>query len=169
MRYPSLPYKAGFSLAEVTLALGIAAFCLIAIFGLLPVGLTNNQNSTEQTTAASIVTGVVADMRATPSTTSTSGLYGVALPVAGSTVASPQHFYFDANGSNKDASGTAYTSNTGLFRVSVGITPPATGLKNATAIRILVTWPASATTVINNIWPTKFSGSFETFTALNRN
>ncbi|HEV2841922.1 MAG TPA: hypothetical protein VGW39_11395 [Chthoniobacterales bacterium] len=32
----------GFSLVEVTLALGVASVCLIAIFGLLPVGLRTN-------------------------------------------------------------------------------------------------------------------------------
>ena len=32
-----------FTLIEVTLALGITAFCLLAIFGLLPVGLRSNQ------------------------------------------------------------------------------------------------------------------------------
>ena len=48
-----------FSLVEVTLALGIAAFCLLAIFGLLPVGIKSQQNAIGQTVAAGIATGIV--------------------------------------------------------------------------------------------------------------
>ena len=42
----------GFSLVEVTLALGVASVCLIAIFGLLPVGLRTNQDAIQQVAAA---------------------------------------------------------------------------------------------------------------------
>src|SRR5437867_7336907 len=53
-----------FSLVEVTLALGVAAFCLIAVLGLLPTGLKTQQASTEQTTANTIVSQIVADLNA---------------------------------------------------------------------------------------------------------
>ena len=36
-----LTVAAAFSLVELTLAIGIAAFCLIAVFGLVPVGRAN--------------------------------------------------------------------------------------------------------------------------------
>ena len=55
-----------FSLVEVTLALGIAAFCLIAVFGLVPVGVQTNRNATSQTTATNILSSVVSDIRASP-------------------------------------------------------------------------------------------------------
>ena len=58
----------GFSLVEVTLALGVAAFCLIAVFGLIPVGVQTNRNATSQTAATNIIALVVADLRATPKT-----------------------------------------------------------------------------------------------------
>ena len=57
---------AGFSLVEVTLALGIAAFCLIAVLGLVPVGVQTNRNATSQTTATNILSSVVSDIRASP-------------------------------------------------------------------------------------------------------
>ena len=57
---------AGFSLIEVTLALGVAAFCLIAVFGLVPVGVQTNRNATSQTTATNILSSVVSDIRASP-------------------------------------------------------------------------------------------------------
>src|SRR5207247_3042045 len=60
-------YKLGaFSLVEVTLALGVGAFCLIAVFGLLPVGVQTNQRATSQTAATSIMANVIADLRSTP-------------------------------------------------------------------------------------------------------
>ena len=55
-----------FSLVEVTLALGIAVFCLIAVFGLVPVGVQTNRNATSQTTATNILSSVVSDIRASP-------------------------------------------------------------------------------------------------------
>ena len=61
--------KLAFSLVEVTLALGVAAFCLIAIFGLMPVGVQTTRNATSQTTSTNIVAAVVADLRATPKAT----------------------------------------------------------------------------------------------------
>src|SRR5215813_5749765 len=53
-----------FSLVEVTLALGIAAFCLIAVFGLMPVGVQINRNATSQTAATNIIGAIIADLRA---------------------------------------------------------------------------------------------------------
>jgi type II secretory pathway pseudopilin PulG len=55
-----------FSLVELTLALGIAAFCMIAVFGLVPVGVQTNRNATSQTAATNILSSVVSDIRASP-------------------------------------------------------------------------------------------------------
>jgi uncharacterized protein (TIGR02598 family) len=65
----------GFSLVEVTLAMGIAAFCLLVIFALLPTGLNSNQTSIQQTEAASLAAALVADLRATPVTSNSSPTY----------------------------------------------------------------------------------------------
>ena len=71
---------AAFSLVELTLAIGIAAFCLIAVFGLMPVGVQTNRNATSQTAATNIIASVIADMRAT--TSSTSPQYGITFGTA---------------------------------------------------------------------------------------
>jgi len=55
---------AAFSLVEVTLALGIAAFCLVTVFALLPVALKTQQASIQQTTANTICSQIVADLSA---------------------------------------------------------------------------------------------------------
>lgn len=60
---PALPKRlmtSGFSLVEVTLAIGIIAFALMAVVGLLPVGLRTVKNSNEQA-AAAIVLRTIAD------------------------------------------------------------------------------------------------------------
>ena len=57
-----------FSLVEVTLAIGVAAFCLLAVFGLVPIGVQTNRNATSQTAATNIAAAVITDMRATPKT-----------------------------------------------------------------------------------------------------
>jgi len=55
---------AAFSLVEVALALGVAAFCLIAVLGLLPTSLKTQQASIEQTTANQIISTIFSDLRA---------------------------------------------------------------------------------------------------------
>ena len=61
-----LPAAGAFSLVELTLALVVAALCLIAVFGLVPVGVQTNRNATSQTAATNILSSVVSDIRASP-------------------------------------------------------------------------------------------------------
>src|SRR5436189_3881910 len=63
LKQPSSAVTA-FSLIEVTLALGIAAFCLLTVFALLPVALKTQQASIQQTTANTIASQIVADLSA---------------------------------------------------------------------------------------------------------
>src|SRR5213596_11285 len=56
--------SAGFSLVEVTLALGVAAVSLIVVLGLLPASLRTQQSSIQQTTANQIISTIYSDLRA---------------------------------------------------------------------------------------------------------
>src|SRR5438874_6748048 len=80
-----------FSLVELTLALGVAAFCLLAVFGLMPLGVQTNRNATSQTAATNIVAAVVADLRGTPKTATTSTQFGI-------TFGTNATLYFDSSG-----------------------------------------------------------------------
>jgi uncharacterized protein (TIGR02598 family) len=51
---------AGFSLVEVTLALGLVGFAVIAVLGLLPTGLTTLRQSMDDTVEAQIVQAIAA-------------------------------------------------------------------------------------------------------------
>src|SRR6202171_4423712 len=142
-------FVAAFSLIEVTMAIGIAAFCLIAVFGLLPVGVQTNRNATSQTGGANILAAVIADLRATPNAATTSGKYHV-------TFGTSRTLYFDESGQFA----TLLGSNS---RYQLNITfPPSTGLTYAATYATLkVTWPAAAN-------PASAVGSVEMFAAFDR-
>jgi len=55
---------AGFTLVEVTLALGVVTICLIALMGLLPTSLKTQQSSIPQTTANQIISQISSFLRA---------------------------------------------------------------------------------------------------------
>src|ERR1700758_3344318 len=90
-----------FSLVELTLALGVAAFCLIAVSGLIPIGVQTNRNATSQTKATAILSSVISDIRttakATPSATPTQ-VYVIAIPASGGSNVTTQFRYFDSEG-----------------------------------------------------------------------
>ncbi len=146
-----LSTAAAFSLVEVTLALGIAAFCLIAVMGLIPVAALTNRNATSQTAATNVMAAVIADLRATPTTTNTSSQFAISFGTSGT-----QTRYFDG-------SGTASTSLTANSRYRLTVTFPTspTGLSYAD---LRVTWPAPADPA--NTTP---SGTAEMFAAFDRN
>ena len=146
--FPSQPGgHQGFSLAEVTLALGITAFCLVTIFGLLPVGLNMDQNAVQQTEAANVLSMVVADVRATPNVSGTSSCYGI-------TVASGSTTLFVKEDGSKVA-----TATDAKYRIALAF-GTASG-RNPTPLNILVTWPAQTTAA-------NASGRLEAVTLLDR-
>lgn len=128
----------GFSLVEVIIAMGIAAFCLVAMIGLIPSGLRQVKISSEQTAATAILASVVNDIRNIPSGTNATNslVYGVSIPAAGLTANT--FFYLNEDGSRNPAASTArYAFSNSL-----------TSSNNAAALtsgRALLWWPAAAT------------------------
>lgn len=145
----------GFSLVEVTLALGVAAFCLLAVFGLLPIGLKTQQTAIEQTAATRIVSAVASDLRTTTRTATTSPLFAITIPA--NTASSESTLYFDTEGRYSPA-----VSAKSRYRLTVTFSPNNTGGRGATFVHLLVSWPAAATTG-------NAAGIAETFLALDRN
>ena len=164
-----------FSLTELTLALGVAAFCLIAVFGLVPVGMQTNRNATSQTAATNIAALVVADLRAAKTA---SPMLGITMPTdptsapqflppdvvpcsGGQTSATSQIRYFDSQGQASSS-----ISSTSLYRLIVTFVKntTATPTSGATYVNVKVTWPAAIDPC--TITP---SGSVKMFAALDRN
>jgi Tfp pilus assembly protein PilV len=165
----------GFSLVEVTLALGIAAFCLLAVFALIPVAALTSRNATSQTSATNIMAAVVADLRATPKTSTTSTQFGIRFGTNAT-------LYFDGAGScSCDSAGLrrfnpangscSLTWSPALqLRYQLNVTwnsmDPAAGCSTGSSgmpcADLKVTWPAAAT-------PTNASGSTEMLVVFDRN
>ncbi len=60
--------KKAFSLVEVVLSLGIVSFALLAVVGLLPVGLKVVKNANEQAAAGNVLEGLADSLRKASST-----------------------------------------------------------------------------------------------------
>ena len=154
-----------FSLVEVTLALGIAAFCLIAVLGLLPTGLKTQQASIQQTTANQIISTIFADLRA-----------DIRLPpgldskVCGD---NPPCAWGDLHGHWHDVATpfTLYFTNEAKQTGALNGDPPADAVFRAT---IIYRFPPSETTTLANItvtWPAQGgvpTGSVTSVMAVNR-
>lgn len=76
----SSPTRSGFSLVEVTIALGIVAFALVAVIGLLPTGLSSIKIANEQASAANVAASLAAALHAS-SYNLTSGAYKAFFPI----------------------------------------------------------------------------------------
>jgi len=146
-------FLAGFSLVEVTLALGVAAFCLLALFGLLPVGLQANQNSISQTAAASVLSSIIADLRATPKTSLTSSQYDI-------TFGAEKSLYFDGEGR---AVAPMDPNATPRYRVTINFPASPAGSFAPTFASLKLTWPALVDPAT-----TTPAGLVETFAAFDR-
>lgn len=165
----SCPSVSAFSLVELTLALGIAAFCLMAVFGLMPVGVQTNRNATSQTASTSILANVVSDLRRAPvprptATPVRSGMYGIMIPAAGSANSTPQILYFDENG--RYATSIAPPSPSPFlarYQLRVTFPTPASNNPGATYADLKVTWPAAV-----DPSTTTPGGWVEMFAVLNR-
>jgi type II secretory pathway pseudopilin PulG len=166
-----------FTLVEVTLALGVAGFCLSALLGLLSLGVTSNQSSSEQTVSSAIAKAVMADLRATPSGAQSSPRFGFNVPAGGALITTgsaaaygnPQTLFLrqDSSPSTSGTVGGAAVAGQSRYRVTVAFYPAANQL-TAAGVRILVTWPALADRTTTT-WPVNFTGSYEVLTALDRN
>ena len=73
--------QSAFSLVEVVLALGVISFAIVAILGILPIGLQTSHSSQDETRAAQIAQTVLAGMASQAQTSFT----GVKLPVSSGT------------------------------------------------------------------------------------
>jgi type II secretory pathway pseudopilin PulG len=194
LRHP----RPGFSLIEVTIALGIAAFCLITVFALLPIGINTNNNAFEQTTAAGIATAIAADLHGTPvvstlSTTSSTSRFNIIIPTVDpsqSSVSTPanQTMFFTTAGApwtppgQTDPVGVDATVSPGNppphYRATITFQPEDTSAPQGVPfpaprnkifrVWILITWPALAD-ASHTQFPANFSGSYEVSTALDCN
>jgi uncharacterized protein (TIGR02598 family) len=94
--------KSGFSLIETVIALGIVAFALVPMIGLMPFGLSAYRNAVDQTTGARIAQQIAGEY----------AVSSASLPQA----TTQKWRYFDVMG--EETTGTAPTSDT-IYYVNV--------------------------------------------------
>lgn len=140
---------AAFSLVELALALGVVAFCLFAVFGLMPVGMQTNRNAASQTAATNIIAAIVADLRTTPAAATTSPQFAI-------TFGSDKTLYFDASGQ-----ASISLSPDSRYQLNIKWNSAPTGLQYAV---LRVTWPAPVDPAT-----TTPAGSVKLFAAFDRN
>ena len=155
--------RSAFSLIEVTLAIGVAAFCLIAVMGLLPVAIKIQQASVRQTKANAIISQIssdlVADVRLPPGQASKAQGDWANVHGRWAQVATPDVLYFTNDAKQNGYQGAAPADAT--FRATITyMLPPTTTTSLA---NIKVTWPASIDPATGAP-----AGSAETFISVNR-
>ena len=156
---------AGFSMVGMVVALGVAAFALLAVMGILPVGLKTQQASVNQTKANAVLAQIVDDLRADvrlpPGQASKaqgdwSNLHGHWVAVA-----TPDTLYFTAEANYINNSLNAATAPaTAVFRATITYLFPPTA--TTSIAKITVSWPAAQSDL------TKVAGSVDMFAAVNR-
>jgi type II secretory pathway pseudopilin PulG len=141
----------GFSLVEVTLALGVAAICLLALLALLPIASKTQQTSIQQTTANQIISQINSVLRA-----------DVSLPPGQANKVCPDPpdpnepcNWSDLHGHWRDvaAPDTMYFTNEGRQIGNLNGSPPADAVFRA---KITYRFPPSDTTSLADIavsWP----------------
>ena len=154
--------RGAFSLVETTLALGVAAISLLAIFALLPVGVKTNQLAIEQTASTDILSAVAADLRATPVTTPRGGAtasprLAIGIPANPVRTSMTTTLFFTTEG---QFSTTLITNS--RYRLTITFLPNGPGARTATFLDLKATWPAAA--AIANA-----GGAAEIFLVLDRN
>lgn len=140
-----------FSLVEVTLALGVAAISLIAIFGLLVTGTQTNHTAIEQSSSCDLLTAVAADLCATSKATTTSTQFRIA-------IGTDATLFFNA-------AGQSTTIDAARYRLKIRF-PASPGGRSATWVHLRMTWPAR---LDPDLGTSVNFGTAETFVALDRN
>jgi len=161
----------GFSLIEVAVAIGIVAFCVLSLLGLLSVGLKTDSSSSAETAVTNILTSLVSDLGATPvstpPTSQTSPQFKIPMPASGTQTSTL--FFKDDGTLSGTVNSDAVASEKPFYRATVVVMAPvSTSKKGATIVRVLLTWPALADATASSL-PSKQQGAVETVTAFLRN
>lgn len=143
--------KAGFSLVEVTIAIGVTVVAILSVIGLLSVGIRSNRISVEETRASTLLTLVETDLRNSLPGSGASFLFGLPLPYAtnmdGKVIKNPDlnAGTFHTTGLNEAGEPVPIsTTPRPRYQVWVAYTriPPAGSLLPIEA-KLIVNWPAT--------------------------
>jgi prepilin-type N-terminal cleavage/methylation domain-containing protein len=150
----------GFSLVEVVVAIGIVAFGMLAVIGLLPTGMKMARNSTEQAQAANLVQALAESVRSASTTNGTN--------YSSSFAGQINSYAIGGSATTLQISNLTLDGRVdpiaGRLVAVVTITPPPTAATNGRAV-ISVAWPAAARPAWNgtsSTWDAKAEGAVTT-------
>jgi len=150
----------GFSLIEVTIALGIIAFALVAVVGLLPAGLNSQKQGSQQGRAAQVLNQVARSVQGVRMDTNATLRFLPPLSTVGVSAGTTADLGFYRDGTIAVSSPSG--ERLGAVRVALDNT---LGIPNTLRAVVSVAWPASAQWGASE-W-TKSEGSMDTVLFIN--
>ena len=126
--------KAGFSLIEVVIALGIFAFCIVAIVGLLPVGINSVRSVSNENNAIHIASSIEGIWQVAPLGSSPITIPNIITNLAISSSANSTYFFDEFGDPLANSTGAALKMN---YKTA--------GSGNSTTVNMTFSWPPSAT------------------------
>ena len=129
----------GFSLIEVVLAIGIVSFALLAVVGLLPVGMKSSQNAKEQAAAAYVLNSIANALRCAEKNGSSFSSKFAGLDIVYSTNGGNSTIGWDS----LDLNGQSTTSFSARLKARLVISHPTNSTTYGHAL-ISIAWPAQA-------------------------
>ena len=160
--------ESAFSLIEVALALGVVAFSLFAVIGIMPIGFKTHQASVNETKANAIASLIIGDLRADvrlppgQQNRSQERTAGLGLNGHWAAAATPDTLYFTSDGLQTPAHSVNVNPPpaNAVFRATVTYLFPPTA--STSIAKVTVSWPARQADL------TIAAGSIEMFAAVNR-
>jgi uncharacterized protein (TIGR02598 family) len=139
--------ESAFSLVEVVLALGVISVAIIAILGVLPVGLQSSHSAQDETRAAHIAQNIISAMASQAPTQFTNVTLPVSSPAPAidlssstTTTASPAAFLYADNDGRISQSPTGATYSISIMTDNFSTTSPApvdSGYANKITVRVV--------------------------------
>lgn len=136
-------FARGFSLIEVVIAIGLVAFCLMALLGLFSVGLGQSRDSSQTVQAAHLMTRIISE-RTARAVIADPDLALPRLDQAADTLGSATPVYLNSDGLRiASAQDAAFQLN---YRVVVpSVSDANTALRKISRSWVSLSWPAGST------------------------
>jgi|GEM_PF-2435263 len=140
MKHRLISKRSAFSLVEVTIAIGLAAFGIIAMLGLMSSLLATNREAGEETVIASMVEQVSGELRPRPFDPPASGADNslTTLSTSGTT------FYFGSDGLLAPTPAEALYACQVTLRADAELTTLTTSVENRYDAKLEFNWPHPA-------------------------
>jgi len=132
--------KGGFSLVEVTIALGIVAFVVVAVLGVMPLGLSTHRESKESQAATLVMSSLASRLRQAAQSDDPKRLMPeINFPAPG--VSGTVEMFVDRNDHSLSADNTA----TSIYRARIDLRMPSNQNHTCGVGFLQLSWPAATT------------------------